>query len=66
MTEESKLQLKNLDGGHGDALSKNASSEQEEAKDDFVIVDNSYLDSFSEVHPLSNLSDFTRVNTSTA
>ena len=25
-------------------------------------MDNSYLDTVDEVHPLSNLSDFTRVN----
>ena len=39
---------------------------EEEAKDGFVIVDNTYLDSVSEVHPLSNVSDFTRVNPMTA
>ena len=39
---------------------------EEESKDGFVIVDNSYLDSASEVHPLTNLSDFTRVNPVTA
>jgi len=38
----------------------------EESKDGFVIVDNTYLDSVSEMHPLSNLSDFTRVNPTTA
>ena len=39
---------------------------EEENKDGFVIVDNTYLDSVSEMHPLSNLSDFTRVNPMTA
>ena len=39
---------------------------EEESKDSFVIVDNTYLDSVSEQHPLSNLSDFTRVNPATA
>mmetsp|Transcript_38441 Transcript_38441/g.50416 ORF Transcript_38441/g.50416 Transcript_38441/m.50416 type:complete len:85 (+) Transcript_38441:1039-1293(+) len=38
----------------------------EETKEDFVIVDNSYLDTVSELHNLSNLSDFTRVNPLTA
>jgi hypothetical protein len=39
---------------------------EEETKDGFVIVDNTYLDSVSEIHPLSNVSDFTRVNPMTA
>ena len=39
---------------------------EEETKDSFVIVDNTYLDSVSEIHPLSNVSDFTRVNPMTA
>ena len=39
---------------------------EEEIKDSFVIVDNTYLDSVSEIHPLSNVSDFTRVNPMTA
>lgn len=41
-------------------------SKDGEDKDGFVIVDNSYLDSVSELHPLSNLSDFSRVNPQTA
>lgn len=39
---------------------------EEDKEEDFVVVDNSYLDTVSELHPLSSLSDFTRVNPQTA
>lgn len=39
----------------------------EKPKDeDFIIVDNGYLDTIQEMHPLANHSDFTRVNPTTA
>ena len=55
------------DAGESNEETKASMPEQlEENKDGFVIVDNTYLDDVSELHPLSNLSDFTRVNPVTA
>ena len=62
--EESKAEAAPAEGQEASATS--AQAPVEETKEDFVIVDNSYLDTVSELHNLSNLSDFTRVNPLTA
>ena len=66
-TEESKAESAPAEGLQEDPAQKaDDPAAAEEAKEDFVIVDNSYLDTVSELHNLSNLSDFTRVNPLTA
>ena len=50
----------------GDSQIEQPPQIEEESKEDFVIVDNTYLDNISEVLPLNNQSDFARVNPQTA
>lgn len=63
--EESKLIVSNIKSSEESKGEEGKGADGGE-HDDFVIVDNSYLDTVSEIHPLSNLSDFTRVNPLTA